>query len=353
MDYKTIRQKILPILFWLLAAWLTFRFLGPVLLPFGAGLLLALAAEPLVTRLQQQLRLPRWAAAGISITGLYLFLILLFALVCRLLWQELTAFVQSLPTLVSSVSGWMQLWQQRLLLLVQRFPDGIAQLLTQTITDTLQDSAGLAQKLYDWLFPLLSGLVKGIPDFLLFLLTAVLSSFMLAAELPKLRTLWQKKAPNTWQHRTQALLKRFKNTLGGWIKAQFKLMCISALVLTAGFLILKIDYPLLFGMVIALIDALPALGTGLILIPWAMFMYLQGNTFLGTGLLLLYGAAALIRTALEPRLLGKQMGLDPLLALLALYSGYRFLGIWGMILFPIGAIMVKQFWNHLENPASD
>ena len=132
-----------------------------------------------------------------------------------------------------------------------------------------------------------------------------------------------------------------------------KLMIVSALVLTVGFLILRVDYPLLFGLIIALIDALPALGTGLILIPWALFMYLQGNSFLGTGLLLLYGAAALLRTALEPRLLGKQMGLDPLLTLLALYGGYRLLGIPGMILFPIGAMMLKQFRGDPENHSAD
>ena len=118
-------------------------------------------------------------------------------------------------------------------------------------------------------------------------------------------------------------------------------------------MILQIDYPFLFGLVISLVDALPALGTGLVLIPWSMVMFLQGNTFLGTGLLFLYGAAALIRTALEPRLLGKQMGLNPLLTLFALYSGYRLLGIWGMILFPIGAIMIKQFWSQPENPAAN
>lgn len=176
---------------------------------------------------------------------------------------------------------------------------------------------------------------------------------MLSAELPQLRKLWQKKAPHLWQQRARSLLGRFRDTLGAWLKAQAKLMGISALVLTAGFLILQVDYPLLFGLVIALIDALPALGTGLILIPWGLFMFLQGNTYLGAGLIILYGTAALIRTALEPRLLGKQMGLDPLLTLLALYGGYRLFGIPGMILFPIGAIMVKQFWNHMENRPAD
>lgn len=77
-------------------------------------------------------------------------------------------------------------------------------------------------------------------------------------------------------------------------------------------------------------------------------MFLQGQTGTGVGLVCIYGAAALLRTALEPRLLGKQIGLDPLLTLLAIYAGYRFLGLAGMIVFPIGAILGKQYWNYME-----
>jgi len=214
-------------------------------------------------------------------------------------------------------------------------------------------SAGLAEKAYEWLFSAASGLLKRIPDILLFLLTSVLSGFMLTAELPRLRKLWKTKLPSLWLQRTETILRRFKTTLGGWFQAQLKLMAVSALVLTIGFLFLQVDYPLLFGMVIALIDALPALGTGLVLIPWALFVYLQGNSFLGTGLLLLYGTTALLRTALEPRLLGKQIGLDPLLTLLALYGGYRLLGLPGMILFPIGAMMIKQFRTDPQGHPAD
>ena len=296
MEHQKIRRQALQAALWIIAAGLALRFLGPVLLPFGAGLLTALAAEPLIVRLQQRLRLPRWAAAGISVAVVYGLLILLLSVLCKLLWRELTAFVRALPDILQSVSGLMTQWEAHLLSLTERFPEGIAAILTKTITETVQDGSAVAEKLYEWLFSLVSGLLKSIPDLLLFLLTAVL---------------------------------------------------------TAGFLLLRIPYPLLLGLVIALIDALPALGTGLILIPWALFMFLQRNTFLGTGLLLLYGVAALIRTALEPRLLGKQMGLDPLLTLLALYGGYRFLGIWGMILFPIGAMVIRQFWNHIENRTAD
>ena len=100
------------------------------------------------------------------------------------------------------------------------------------------------------------------------------------------------------------------------------------------------------ALVITAVDALPVFGTGTILIPWALVLFLRGQTKTGVGLVVLYGAAALSRQALEPRLVGKQVGLNPVLTLLALYTGYRLLGVGGMIVFPITAMLLKQIWDH-------
>ena len=323
------------------AAWLLLWLLGPVLLPFVLGYLIALAAQPVVQALSR--RLPRWLAAGTGVAGLYILLVLGIGLLCRVLYRELRGFAQSLPALAQSLSGPLARLEQRLLTLASRFPDGVGAALEEAVSGFFRSGAGLGGKLYDWVFSLVSGLVKKAPDTALFLLTAVLSSFMLAAELPDLRDLWRQKLPQTWQAKLKTLATRLKDTLGAWCKTQLKLMTINFLLLTAGFLILQVDYPLLFSLVIALVDALPVLGAGAVLIPWGLFRFLQGDVFQGVGLLCLYGAAALTRTALEPRMLGKQMGLDPLLTLLALYGGYHFLGVLGMILCPMGALLVKQF----------
>src|SRR5699024_928351 len=132
----------------------------------------------------------------------------------------------------------------------------------------------------------------------------------------ELRELWRRKAPALWQRRVQAVNRRLRATLGGWVKTQVQLMGVTALVLTAGLLVLGVDYPVLLGGLIALIDALPVFGSGTVLLPWALWELLDGRTTLAVGLAALYAGASLIRSALEPRMLGKQMGLDPLLTLL-------------------------------------
>ena len=248
---------------------------------------------------------------------------------------------QSLTEPVERLREW-------LLGLTERFPEGIAGALREGVTDFFRSGAGIAGKVYEWAFDFASSVLKKVPDLALFLLTAVLSSFMLCAQRPRLIALWKQKAPPLWRQRLQRAGMRVKNTFGGWCRAQAKLMGVTFLVLTTGFLLLHVQYPLLFGLGISLVDALPVFGVGTVLIPWGLVMFAQGNTFLGTGLICLYGAAALLRTALEPRLLGKQIGMDPLLTLLVIYAGYRFFGVAGMLLFPLGAMLFKQFWGSAE-----
>ncbi len=324
--------------------WLGLWLLGPVLFPFALGAVIGTLAEPVI----QRLRLPRWAASGLCVTGVYVGLGTAVFFLCRVLCGELTGFLRGLPAAAQSLAAPVERLKEWLLSMADRFPDGVGAALRQGVEDFFRSGAGLGTKLYDRAFELASAALRKIPDLALFLLTAVLSSFMISAQRPRLTKLWQEKAPAVWQIRLQAVTRRLKMALGGWCKAQLKLMGVTFLVLTTGFLLLRIRYPLLFALGIALIDALPVFGSGVILIPWGLLLFLQGETARGTGMLCLYGAAALLRTALEPRMLGKQIGLDPLLTLLALYAGYRFFGIWGMVMFPLAAMLIKQLWSYME-----
>ena len=85
------------------------------------------------------------------------------------------------------------------------------------------------------------------------------------------------------------------------------------------------------------------LGTGTVLLPWALLSFLQEDGVRGFGLLALYGLCSISRAVLEPHLVGKQLGLPPLLTLMAFYVGYRLFGVPGMVLLPLAVILVKPF----------
>ena len=165
---------------------------------------------------------------------------------------------------------------------------------------------------------------------------------MISAKLPQLRGFFHDKFPESRLRPVLEVLSRLKNALGGWLKAQAKLCGVTFLVTAGGLLLLKVEHGVFWALTIALVDAVPILGAGTALIPWSLVAFLQGDRMLAFGLLGTYAAVAVVRSVLEPRLVGQQLGLDPLVTLAALYAGYRLWGFVGMILAPMLAVMVTQ-----------
>jgi sporulation integral membrane protein YtvI len=159
--------------------------------------------------------------------------------------------------------------------------------------------------------------------------------FMISVRLPKLRAMLSQAMPEKWRNSYLPILRRVRGTLWGWLKAQLTLSGLCFFLVCTGLLILGVDYAPVWALVIALVDAIPVLGTGTILIPWALAGLLQGNHVFSLGLLGIYLCAMLSRTVLEPRLVGKHLGIDPLMTLIALYIGYRIWGFGGMLLSPL------------------
>lgn len=317
----------------------------PVLLPFVIGLCAAALVERPIGLLLRKARLSRRLAGFLCVLALYALLLSGLYLLGRVLCGELGAFLHELPELASSLAVPLSRLHERLLAAASCFPDGLGSGLRAGVESLFASGSLLSTRVYSALFDFASGLLSGAPGLFLFLITTVLSSFMFAAELPALRTLMQTKLPQAWREKGALFLTRLRAALGGWLLAQLKLMSITFFILTAGLMLLHVSYPVLFGLVIALVDALPVFGTGTVLIPWALLSFLQDGLHRGIGLLVLYGAAALTRQALEPRMIARQIGLSPLLTLMALYIGFRVAGVGGMLVFPICAILLKQLWD--------
>lgn len=346
MKSRNFLRIALTVLAAALGAWVFAALLLPLVLPFGIGLGVCMLAEKPVTLLQSRARFPRWLASGVCVLGLYVLLFGGAFLLCRLLCGEAAGLVRELPTLAEGLQAPMEQMQQRLYALAEKLPDGLGSGLRAGITSFFAGGAGLGAKLYETLFSWASGVLGKLPDAVLFLVTAVLSSFMFSGELPAIRTWLARAVRPQWQKKALRLLGHMRVTLGAWLRAQLKLMGVTFLIVGTGLLLLRVEYPLLDALVITLVDALPVFGTGTILIPWAVVLFLRGQTKTGVGLVIVYGAAALSRQTLEPRLVGRQVGLDPVLTLLALYTGYRLLGVGGMIVFPLSAMLLKQMWDH-------
>lgn len=324
---------------------LFFRFLLPVLLPFLIALLFSQLTEPAIRLLQERWPLPRAVHTAVVMTALFSFLTLVAVLLLQSCASGLARLTERLPTLIENLRPPMEALQQWLLRAADRIPDGLGLALRSWIIQLFSDTSALLGQASDLLLSLASRLVAMLPKLLLFLVTTVVASFMISAQRQSILDRLKKHLPEEWRRKGRLLAGNLRRALGGWLRAEIKLMLITFGTVSLGLFVLGAGTPLLLGAVTALVDALPVLGTGTVLIPWGLWSLLQGKTFFGAGILVLYGIAAALRTALEPRLVGRQIGLHPLTALLAMYAGFQLFGLGGMILLPICAILARQLWT--------
>lgn len=316
------------------------KYLLPIAAPFVMGALLALAAEPGVRFLSGRWRLPRAVAAGIGVGAVFTVLCGLLTLLVGLALRELRVLAGILPQMELTAQAGLDTLRGWLLALSQRASPGVRTLLQRNVNQLFSGGAAMLDALTRRALALAGGVLTRLPDSALGVGTAVLAAFLTSAKLPVIRVWLREQLSRPPFREAIDFLSRLRATAGQWLIAQLKLLSITCLLLTVGFLILGIQYAPLWAMVVSLVDALPILGTGTILVPWSLVCLVQHHTPRALGLLGLYAATALTRSTLEPRLLGRQLGLDPLVTLIALYIGFRLGGLMGMMLGPLLVITV-------------
>lgn len=323
------------------AAWLGIKYLLPLVMPFLLGGLLALVAEPAVRVGVRKCHLPRGVATGVGVTLTLVLLMGVLSLVGALAVKEIGSLVRRLPDVQNTVEQGLVLLRDRLIGVVQGLPEKMRVFATGQILALFDGSSKLLVRATDRVPGMIGSALGKIPNGVLGLGTGLLSAFMISARLPRLRSWITTRIPKSWQEKYLPAIKRLGSSLGHWLTAQGKLAAVTWGIVSAGLVLLGIPYGILWAALIAMVDAVPVLGTGTVLVPWALICLLQGQTMRGLVLLAVYAVAVLTRAVLEPRVVGKHLGLDPLLTLLFLYTGYRLWGILGMVFAPMLAVVTK------------
>ena len=311
-------------------------------MPFLLGTMLALSAEPMAKLLTGKLHFPRPIASALGVTASFFFFTMLLLLLCAFVMRELRVLAGILPQLESTAQNGLSLLRNRLLAFSNRMPEGIQPILRENILSLFSNGTGFLNQAIRYFLELAGNLLTHIPNSALTLGTAILSGYMISAKLPKLRSWILAKLP---QERILSLLHTFhqlKKVITGWLLAQAKLMGVTFCILFPGLLLLRIPNAFLWTAGISLVDAFPVLGVGTVLIPWALISFLQQNTAQAIGLAGIYITVSLIRSALEPKFIGRHLNLDPLVTLIAMYAGFQLWGIGGMLLSPLITVIALQ-----------
>lgn len=335
-------KRTVVVLLWLAGLYVFFRWLLLALLPFLLALGLAATMEPLVQRVRRKLQVRRSFAAATVTTLLLLTIgggaaLLLIRLVLELqTWSSrLPEAVEQFPQLWNGLLDRVDSWYTSCPVFLRSALDGMARQL-------MTEGPSLAGTVSAWIMEAASDLLAALPGIGLFLVTTVLAIYFTSLSYPAILSFLKRQLPESWQKRCRSAAQCCRSTILKWMRAELLLILITFLLLLGGFTWMRLDFALLAAAFTALVDALPVLGVGAVLIPWAILSLLLGNTERGLALLALYAVTTLTHSLVEPRLLAGQADLPPISALLAMYVGFRFLGVGGMILFPVLLLLVKQ-----------
>ena len=332
-------------LFLLFFLWVSGKILLPFLFPFLLGTCIALAAEPVVRLGVSRLRLSRGPAAGIGVTLTLLLITGIVVFAGALLMKELGAFARGLPQMAKQSAA---LLESALVSVISKAPEPAGELLTNSIHRVFQNSAALTDQAVQKVPGVLSGILGKLPGRAMSLGTGVLSGYFISARLPRLKTRLQTGLPAVFREKALPALRHLKDFLGKWLLAQGKLMTVTYAIVTTGLFLLGIRNAFAWAILVAAVDAIPLLGTGTVLLPWALTLLLQGSPLTAAGMVLLYLGAMVTRTVLEPRFYGSHLGLDPLVMLIFLYFGYRLWGFVGIIVSPLLAATTKALTEESE-----
>jgi sporulation integral membrane protein YtvI len=331
-----------------LTAWLLPKLLR-FFSPFVVGGIIALIANPLVRFLERKVKMGRKYGTALTIGGVLALVIVGGGLLLMRLGRELFSFLTDLPAVLENVGDQLQLVFARLEELAGRLP------LYKTsfdLTDTMEKLGdGLIEMVKDFVAGLgaptveaAGHIAKGIPTMFVMVFITILSAYFFLAEKEKAAGFYRRVMPGRIQEYLDLMRRNIKRLVGGYFLAQFKIMIVVALLLVAGFLILRVPYAAIWAALIAFLDFLPVFGTGTVLIPWAVIEIVNNRFYMAAGLIACWLITQAVRQMIQPKVVGDSMGLNPLLTLFFLYLGFRFRGIGGMILaVPVGMIVIEFY----------
>ncbi|OMF74565.1 sporulation integral membrane protein YtvI [Paenibacillus glucanolyticus] len=323
----------------------------PLLYPFLLAWVIAYAMNPCVNLLQQSMKLPRWVAVSLSLL-LYFgaALLILTAAVTRLV-KELITLSQSFNLHIDAWMDWLTSWTQNdsfqnIVNEIGRFYQNnpnYHETINQNVTRTTQTIGTAVTDLVTGIFNGILQIIYYLPNLGTIFIVVLLSTFFLSNSWERHNRALFRMIPGVIHKPMTYIFSDLKKALFGFAKAQLILISITAFIVMITLYALGVNSAFAIGLLIGLVDLLPYLGVGIVLIPWSLYAFMSDDLTLGIGLTVLYSIILIVRQIMEPKVLASSVGLDPLAALFGMFVGLKLFGILGLIIGPVSLVIVDAF----------
>lgn len=309
-------------------------YLFPFFLPFIFALVFAVICEPLVMFLINKIKIKRVFAVTIVFSSVFIIIFTFFYHIISKFVKEAFSLAKLAPKQIEEfVSEHQKLYE-----IYSNLPEDMKKFINDTFGSLFQKVTDFVTTYAGDLF----SVIKNFPHYFIAFLIFLVATYIIGLEMPKLKSIFLNFfASGKSRQKVEIVLERLRELIIGFLQAQVILSTLTFVIAAIGLSILDVPYIFLLGFSIVLVDLLPILGTGSVLVPWSIYAFVSGNYFLGFGLIALFLFITLFRRIIEPKLLADSIGLKPLPTLISLYVGFSLLGFIGMVVGPAIVIVIK------------
>lgn len=317
-------------------------------MPFLIAFCISFLIEPIIKKVNSKTELTRK-------TNAIIVLIIAFAIIVTILALGITVLINEGSNLLSSLNTYIDEGYK----MISGYIDKISFKdleVSSEIESILKNSlSNLLNNISNWLSNILSLIlskVTSIGKVVIYIIITILATYFICVDRMYILDVFEHHFPREWVKKISRNVKKIAGLLGGYLKAEITLVGINFILVLIGLYFFKIfglnvGYPLLIALGIAFADALPILGSGTVIIPWAIISSIRGDITLAISLIVLYIIISIVRQVLEPKMVSNQIGIHPIFTLIAMYTGYKIMGFSGVIMGPIILIIVKPIFETL------
>jgi sporulation integral membrane protein YtvI len=312
-------------------------------MPFFIAAILALITEPIIKFNMNKLKMSRRISSIIVIICTILIVLGITIWGGSTLVSKLIEYSKSLPNIITSIT-------EKLDNAINNPADEIRQYLNEDVLKSISNAlSNFVSNLGQYIQSVVSGLLKvvmSVPRIIVNVIITILAFVLFTKDRLNIIRILDFHIPENWIKKGIMIKKEVFSTLGNYLKIYSKILCITAIELLISFFILtligfRFGNIITLSILIAIVDILPILGIGTVLIPWAVWSLITGNIGFGIALLVIYIVLTIIRQIIEPKLVSNQLDFHPIITLLAMYAGFKMIGFTGLLLGPFALVILR------------
>jgi len=309
--------------------------------PFLLALIVAIFLEPLVKFSIKHLKLNRFLAATIICSLFVVVLLGLLFLLGLKLFNEVLAFVERLPRMFNDFNRIANDWLVYIRKTYENLPPDVVETIEKYLAALINWLTSQALHLSGQL----GSSITQLPNLFIFFIVFIVAVYMFSFSLNTLKDSFIQFFHEDSQQKVSDVIDSLRNSIFGFLRSQIILSTLTYILSLIGLLIIDVKYPLAIALLIIIVDILPILGTGSVLVPWSIFSMFTGDFITAIGLIILFLVITVFRRIVEPKILGDSIGISALAVLISLYVGLKLVGVIGVFLGPLVVIIYKACKN--------